>query len=80
MKVKTVIETLQRNFNLNDDVVIGWWDYEDTMHELGLKGKEKLSQYDFSDLADTLENDLEWSHISENFEVIYDYWKGSDNE
>ena len=75
MKVHDLIKILKRKFDLNDDVVIAWWDYEDTVEALDLEDNEELSKDDFSDFAAFLDDGLEWNHISENFRSIYNYWK-----
>ena len=75
MKVQDLIKILKRKFDLNDDVVIAWWDYEDTVEALDLEDNEELSKDDFSDFAAFLDDGLEWSHISENFRSIFNYWK-----
>ena len=78
MKVHEVIKRLQDNYSPDDDIVVAWWDYNDTIHELGLnhvEDKEKLSKDDFSDLAEDIEHYTDWDIVSKWFSNIYENWK-----
>jgi len=77
-KVAEVIKELQQRFKPDDDIVVTWWDYNDTIHELGLnhvEDKEKLSKEEFSDLAQDIEHYTSWNLVSEYFGDIYENWK-----
>ena len=78
MKIHEVIKRLQDNYSPDDDIVVAFWDYNDTIQELGLsveEAKRKLSKDDFSDLAEDIEDYTSWNHVSEYFSDIYENWK-----
>jgi hypothetical protein len=62
MKVYKALEMLS-SYNLNDDIVIAWWDLE------GMNGRVTPEQW--SDIADMIDEQLDYECFHEASDFIY---------
>ena len=60
MKVKDLIKNLVSNYQLDDDLIVGYWDHEGF----------GMSKEEFSKFAEDTEERMDWSYTHEQLEWI----------
>lgn len=66
MKVKDIIQLLQKNHKPDEDLIVAYWERE---------AFPDVPKKDWPDFAESAMDEVDWSHAHESISFYHDIWK-----